>query len=158
MLKASAQRVQDALTQWQHPNPVIELEASAHTAFDAATALQCEVGQIVKSLIFQGSETKLPYLLLLSGINRVDLSKLQPLVRESVKRADPEWVKSVTGFAIGGIPPIAHAISIHTFMDERLFAYPMLWAAAGHSHAVFQCSPGDLQRMTNAVLADFHQC
>ncbi len=157
MLKDSAQRVQDALAQWHHPHPVIELEASSHTASDAATALQCEIGQIVKSLIFQGSATKLPYLLLLSGVNRVDLSKIQPLVGESVKRADPDWVKSVTGFAIGGIPPLAHAVSIQTFMDQSLFNYPILWAAAGHSHAVFQCSPEELQRMSHATLTDFRQ-
>lgn len=157
MLKDSARRVQDVLTQWNHPHSVLELAASTHTASDAANALQCEVGQIVKSLVFQGADTKVPYLLLLSGADRVDLAKLQRLLKESVRRAEPDWVKSVTGFAIGGIPPIAHAVSIHTFIDERLFDYPLLWAAAGHSHAVFECAPKDLQRMSHAVLADFHQ-
>ena len=156
-LKESAQRVQDALTRENHPGRVRELLENAHTAAQAASALHCEIAQIVKSLIFQGVRSQAPYLLLLGGNNRVDLTKVASVLGEPVQRADPDWVKSLTGFAIGGIPPIAHAVPIRTLMDEELFHYSELWAAAGHPHAVFLCNPQDLQRLTDAVVTDIHQ-
>lgn len=157
MLKDSAQRVQNALTRLGYPYQVQEVKDTAHTAEDAASALQCEVGQIVKSLIFQGAESHTPYLLLVSGANRVDVTKVKTLVGEPVKRAEPDWIKTLTGFAIGGIPPIGHNTAFRTIMDERLLQHARVWAAAGHPHAVFPCSPEDLIRMTKADVADIHQ-
>lgn len=157
MLKDSAQRVQDALTRLGYPYQVQEVKDTTHTAEDAASALQCTVGQIVKSLIFQGAESRTPYLLLVSGANRVDVTKVKILVGEPVKRADPDWVKSFTGFAIGGIPPIGHNTAIRTVIDERLLQHAEVWAAAGHPRAVFPCNPEDLSRMTKADVADIHQ-
>ncbi len=157
MLKDSAQRVQDALKRWDHHGPVRELKDSAHTAHEAASALHADIAQIVKSLVFQGTKTQSPYLLLVSGAHRVDLAKVELLVGEPVRPANPDWVKSLTGFTVGGIPPIAHDTPIPTLIDEHLLHFSQLWAAAGHPHAVFPCSADDLARMTSGLIADIHQ-
>ncbi len=156
MLKPSAQKVQDVLAQFGHHNVVIELEETARTAEDAAHALQCDVGQIVKSLVFKGHESQTPYLLLVSGRDRVDLEKATDLLGEPLRRADADWVKEQTGFAIGGVPPVGHAKALTTIMDNNLLDYPTLWAAAGHPFAVFPSSPESLLEITHAACADIH--
>lgn len=147
-LSASAQKVQDALNVHGLPCQVVELPASTRTAQEAAEAVGCQVGQIVKSLIFKGNQSNKPILVLASGSNRVNEKKLKKLVAEPVKKADADFVREKTGFAIGGVPPVGHREQLETFLDEDLFQYEEIWAAAGTPHAVFKLTPADLQTAT----------
>ncbi len=132
---------------------VVELPASTRTAIEAAQAVGCEVGQIVKSLIFRGAETNRPVLVLASGANRVDEIRLAELASEPVKKADADFVRSSTGYAIGGVPPVGLAGPVLSFMDEDLLQFGTVWSAAGTPHAVFALSPADLQRITGSTVA-----
>lgn len=147
-LSPSAQRVQEALNAQGFPCTVVELPASARTAKEAAQAVGCEVAQIVKSLIFQGTHTQQPILVVASGRNRVNEATLSRLVGEPVTMANAEFVRQKTGFAIGGVAPLGHTETLLTFLDADLLHYTEIWAAAGTPHAVFQLTPEELQRMT----------
>jgi prolyl-tRNA editing enzyme YbaK/EbsC (Cys-tRNA(Pro) deacylase) len=127
---------------------VVELPASTRTAPEAAAAVGCTVGQIVKSLIFRGKESGRAVLSLVSGANRVNEQILTGLLGEPVGKADADFVREQTGFAIGGVAPLAHAHPILTFIDEDLLQYEEIWAAAGTPNAVFRLKSADLQRMT----------
>jgi prolyl-tRNA editing enzyme YbaK/EbsC (Cys-tRNA(Pro) deacylase) len=151
MLSESAKRVQIVLDEMGVKVEVVELPQSTRTAKEAANAVQCELGQIVKSLVFRGVRTHQPVLLLTSGANRVDEGKVEPWVGEPVKMADATFVRSETGFAIGGVPPIGHIHRLLTLIDEDLLQYKILWAAAGTPHAVFKLSVVDLFRLTKAI-------
>jgi len=144
----SAQKVQDKLQELGYQGQVVELEASARTAVEAAQAAGCEVGQIVKSLVFilqtGGTIEKKPVLVLVSGANRVHEKHLGQLLGGTLTRADAEYVREVTGFAIGGIPPAGHSSPLATYIDEDLLQYPTVWAAAGTPNAVFQVTPAQL--------------
>ncbi|MFH2039433.1 MAG: YbaK/EbsC family protein, partial [Chloroflexota bacterium] len=129
---------------------VIEFQKTTRTSADAAEQVGCTVGQIIKSLVFRGHHSAKAVLVLTSGANRVDVKILANLIGEPVDRADPEFVRAITGFAIGGIPPIGHATKIESFIDEDLLKYGTLWAAAGTPNAVFELTPVDLQTMTSA--------
>jgi prolyl-tRNA editing enzyme YbaK/EbsC (Cys-tRNA(Pro) deacylase) len=155
--KPSAQRVQDALIQRGFTNQVIELEISARTSAEAAEAVGCEVAQIAKSLIFATESTNRPILVIASGANRVDTEKVGALVGERLVRADPNFVREQTGYAIGGIPPLGHANPIETYTDADLLQWPTIWAAAGHPNALFQLTPDQLVAMTGGVVADVAQ-
>ncbi len=148
-LSQSAQKVQAALKEWGLECQVVELPASTRTAVEAAQAVGCQVGQIVKSLIFKGVETNRPVLVIASGANRVDEQRLGALANEPVQKADADFVRSSTGYAIGGVPPVGLAGPILTFLDEDLLLYATVWSAAGTPHAVFELSPQDLQRITS---------
>lgn len=148
----SARRVQDALRALGSDAEVIELSESTRTATDAARAVGTTVAQIVKSLIFKAGEE--PVLVLVSGVNRVSMGKLQSLVGAPVSKADGEWVRRVTGFAIGGVPPIGHPRPMRTFLDEDLLQFREVWAAGGTPNAVFRISPEELIRLTRATIAD----
>jgi Cys-tRNA(Pro) deacylase len=147
-LSASAQKVQDALTALGFSMQVVELPASTRTAVEAAQAVGCNVGQIVKSLIFKGRESGRPILLLVSGANRVDLEKAAAVVGDELDKADADFVRQHTGFAIGGVPPLGHTEALETLIDVDLLQYQEIWAAAGTPNAVFCLSPADLQRVT----------
>jgi prolyl-tRNA editing enzyme YbaK/EbsC (Cys-tRNA(Pro) deacylase) len=147
-LSASAQKVQDALTRLGFPMQVVELPASTRTAVEAAQAVGCSVGQIVKSLIFKGRESGRPLLLLVSGSNRVDMEKAAAAIGEALDKADADFVRQHSGFAIGGVPPVGHAEALDTLIDVDLLQYSEVWAAAGTPNAVFRISPGDLVRVT----------
>ncbi len=147
-LKASARKVQEALAALGLSCRVRELPASTRSAVDAAQAIGCPVAQIVKSLVFRTVSTNRPVLVLAGGNNRVDEKKIGRLISEKIKRADPDYVREKTGFAIGGVPPLGHETSMITFIDEALLACPELWAAAGTPHAVFPLTPEDLRKMT----------
>lgn len=110
--------------------------------------LGVEVAQIVKSLVFTGSESGVPILVVASGGNRVDEKKIENLAGEPVERADAKFVKERTGFSIGGVPPLAHSEPIKTFVDEDLSRHDEVWAAAGHPHAVFMLTPDELAKIT----------
>jgi len=147
-LSASAQRVQDVLTMHGVPCRVVELPASTRSAREAAQAIGCRVEQIAKSLVFRGQHTRRPILVVASGSNRVNERRLGEFVSEPVEKADAEFVRERTGFAIGGVPPAGHAERLETFIDADLLQYAEIWAAAGTPRAVFQLTPADLIEIT----------
>lgn len=122
------------------------------TAEDAAAAIGCEVGQIVKSLVFLLDGV--PVVALVSGANRLDEDRLAAaLGGEAVGRADADAVRAATGFPIGGVPPFGHATALPTAIDEDLLGYDEVWAAAGTPRDVFPVAPGDLVRVTAGTVA-----
>jgi prolyl-tRNA editing enzyme YbaK/EbsC (Cys-tRNA(Pro) deacylase) len=148
-LSSSARKVQKALQELGMSLEVVELPGSTRTAIDAAQAVGCQVGQIVKSLIFKAKKSQRPILVLASGPNRVDERRIEALIEEPLGKADADFVRIHTGFVIGGVPPVAHLENLETFIDEDLLTYEELWAAAGTPHAVFRLSPLELVRMTS---------
>jgi prolyl-tRNA editing enzyme YbaK/EbsC (Cys-tRNA(Pro) deacylase) len=147
-LTSSAQRVQQILIDLGYAVNVIEFKESTRTAQEAADRAGCLLGQIVKSLIFKGQTTGKPILILTSGSNRVDEKRIRSYAGEPIGRADADFVRAVTGFAIGGVPPIGHAQKMETYLDEDLLQYEKIWAAAGTPNAVFELNSSDLQKMT----------
>ena len=133
---------------------VLEFEESTRTAADAAAAIGCTVAQIAKSMIFRAAESNRPVLVITSGSVRVDANKVASQLGESVKRASPDFVRDNTGYAIGGVPPVAHRVQPIVLIDETLFDLECLWAAAGTPNAVFRLLPGDLSRLTAGIVAD----
>jgi len=148
-LSSSAQRVQDALQAFGLTCRVVEMPQTTRTAEDAARAVGCTVGQIVKSLIFRGKQSGKPILVATSGANRVDEKKIAALIGESIGKADAEFVRENTGFAIGGVPPMGHVQHVTVLLDEDLIQYEEIWAAAGTPRAVFKLTPDDLQKITD---------
>ena len=148
-LSPSAQKVQDALSALGFGLTVIENAESARTAQEAADRVGVTLGQIVKSLIFKGKASGKPILVLTSGSNRVDEKRIKAYAGEKIGRAEPDFVREVTGYAIGGVPPIAHTQKMETYLDEDLMQYDVIWAAAGTPNAIFELTPDDLRKMTN---------
>jgi prolyl-tRNA editing enzyme YbaK/EbsC (Cys-tRNA(Pro) deacylase) len=153
-LSQSAQKVQDALSELGMPLEVLELPDSTRTAIEAAQAVGCQVGQIVKSLIFKAKRTERPILVIASGANRVDEYKIEAQIGEPLGKADADFVRQQTGFAIGGVPPLGHTRKIDTFIDRDLLSYQEVWAAAGTPRAVFRLNPNDLEEMTGGLILD----
>jgi prolyl-tRNA editing enzyme YbaK/EbsC (Cys-tRNA(Pro) deacylase) len=149
-LKPAARRVQAAIDAKGLGGKVRHMPQSTRTAEEAAAACGCAVGQIVKSLVFRGATSGKPYLLLVSGANRGNEKAVAGRIGEALKRPDADYVRSVTGFAIGGIPPLGHDTPLDTFMDEALLAFEEVWAAAGTSDAVFPVAPRRLAEATGA--------
>lgn len=147
-LSPSAQKVQDLIKSLGYNNTVIEHAESTRTAQEAAERAGCELGQIVKSLIFKGKDSGKPILVLTSGANRVDEKRISEYMGEAIGRADADFVRTVTGFAIGGVPPVGHVQKMETFLDEDFLQYETIWAAAGTPNAIFEVKTGDLQKMT----------
>ena len=147
-LSSTAQKVQDALALQGFDCKVIEHQESTRTAQEAADRAGCALGQITKSLIFKGTKSNKPILVLTSGANRVDEKRISEHAGESIGRADADFVRTTTGFAIGGVPPIGHTQKMETYLDEDLLQYPTIWAAAGTPNAIFELTPADLQKMT----------
>jgi prolyl-tRNA editing enzyme YbaK/EbsC (Cys-tRNA(Pro) deacylase) len=147
-LSASARKVQQALAAQGFSLEVVELPHSTRTAVEAAQAVGCEVGQIVKSLIFRGLRSQQPIMVAASGSNRVKEKRIASLIDEPLGKADADFVRQHTGFVIGGVPPVGHAQPLQTFIDEDLLQYSEIWAAAGTPHAVFRLTPADLVKMT----------
>ena len=145
-LPPASRRVYAALQQHGIDAQVLEFPQGTRTAQDAANAVGCEVAQIVKSIIFRAQDGR-GVLVLTSGANRVDETKLLALLGQSVGKADADFVRETTGFAIGGVPPLAHAQPMLTLIDEDLLNYASLWAAAGTPSTVFKLSPQDLLRL-----------
>ena len=148
-LSSSAGKVQAALKRFGVSCQVVEMPQSTRTADDAARAVGCQVGQIVKSLIFRGKKSGLPLMVATSGANRVDEKKIAALICEPISQADPDFVRAKTGFAIGGVPPVGHIQEIRILIDEDLLQYDEIYAAAGTPRALFKLTPADLQRITN---------
>ncbi|MGD9868976.1 MAG: YbaK/EbsC family protein [Hyphomicrobiales bacterium] len=123
---------------------------STRTAVEAAAACGCSVGQIVKSLVFRGVRSGKPYLLLVSGSNRVDEKGVAATLGEPLERPDAAFVREVTGYAIGGVPPLAHAMALAAYMDKDLLQYDVVWAAAGTPRSIFPAKPSELAKAANA--------
>jgi len=148
-LSPSAQKIQDLLDFLGYNYKVIEHAGSTRTAQEAAERAGCELGQIVKSLIFKGKESGKPILVLTSGANRVDEKRISEYAGEAITRPDAEFVRAVTGYAIGGVPPVGHALRMETYLDEDFLQFETIWAAAGTPNAIFELKTVDLQKMTN---------
>lgn len=156
-LPEGVQRVATALQALGHPHAPVMLDDAARTAQQAADALGVEVGQIAKSIVFRRKSDDAAVLVVTSGDQRVDEKKVEALVCPDGKRlgrADAAFVKTRTGFSIGGVSPLAHATPTVTLIDQSLFRFDEIWAAAGHPHGVFQLSPQALRRLTGAPVAD----
>ena len=137
-------RVQEATRAHGLDVTVAEMAESTRTAEDAAAACGCAVAQIVKSLVFRGADSGKPYLMLVSGSNRLNEKDVGAALGERLARPDAAYVREVTGFAIGGIPPLGHATPMQVFIDEDLLAFDMVWAAAGTPRTVFAVDPNRL--------------
>jgi prolyl-tRNA editing enzyme YbaK/EbsC (Cys-tRNA(Pro) deacylase) len=147
-MKRSAAAVQEALDQHGVECHVVELPASTRSASDAAAAIGCTVAEIAKSIVFRKAGTEEAVLVIVSGADRVDEEKLATLIGCPIEKADADFVRRATGFAIGGVPPFAHRHRIHTWIDAGLFQFSEIWAAAGTPNAVFRLTPGELERIS----------
>lgn len=152
-LPDGVQRVAAALLAQGHPHAPVLLSDCARTAQQAADGLGVALGQIAKSIIFRRKSDDVAVLVVTSGDKRVDENKVAALLGP-LGRADAGFVKAKTGFSIGGVPPIAHATPCVTLIDQELFRFEEIWAAAGNPHAVFKLRPQDLVRLSGAPLAD----
>jgi len=149
-------RVGRLLASLAHPHAPVWLTVSARTAQEAADALGVTVGQIAKSVIFRRKSDEAAVLVVTSGDRRVDEKKVAALVG-AIGRADADFVKTRTGYSIGGVSPVGHATPPVTLIDRELFRFGEIWAAAGHAKGVFRLSPADLERLTGAPVADVVQ-
>jgi prolyl-tRNA editing enzyme YbaK/EbsC (Cys-tRNA(Pro) deacylase) len=149
--------VQEALAAQGFAFEVREFPDSTRTSAEAAAAIGCSVAQIAKSLVFRGAESGSAVLIIASGANRVDPAKAEALLGEAIKRADADFVREATGFAIGGVPPLGHDRPLVTLIDEALLAFEEIWAAAGTPNAVFRLSPKDLGDLTGGRIGDLKQ-
>jgi prolyl-tRNA editing enzyme YbaK/EbsC (Cys-tRNA(Pro) deacylase) len=147
------QRVTRLLRDKGHPHAPQMLDDAARTAQQAADALGIALGQIAKSIVFRRKSDECAVLVVTSGDRRVDEKKVEALVGK-LGRADADFVKSRTGFSIGGVSPFAHATEPVMLIDRELFRFDEIWAAAGHPHSVVRLRPQDLEGLTGAPVAD----
>ena len=147
----SALRVQAVLGP---EHQVLEFDAGTRTAADAAAAVGCEVAQIAKSLIFKTAQTGRAVLIIASGVDRVDEKKVAALVGEKIVRADADFVRESTGFAIGGVPPVGHKTPPITLIDAAVMRLDTIWSAAGTPNAVFQTTPARLAELTGGRVVE----
>lgn len=152
-LPEGVQRVAKALLEASHPNMPRMLDTAARTAQEAADGLGVQLGQIAKSVIFKRKEDGVAVLVVTSGDRRVDEKKVSALVGK-VGRADADFVKASTGFSIGGVSPVAHLNPPVTLLDQDLWRFELIWAAAGHPNAVFCLVPEALKGLTGAPAVD----
>jgi len=131
---------------------VKEFPQGTRTAVDAARAVGCDVGQIVKSLVFVAGGK--PVVALVSGANRLDEKRLAAVAGEPVVKADADTARTATGYAIGGVPPFGHSTDVPVFMDRELLEHRVVWAAAGRPDSVFEIEPERLRELSNAVVMD----
>ena len=156
-LKDSARRVQQAIEAAGFDFEVREFPASTRSAAEAAAAIGCKVEQIAKSLIFRAETSGAPVLVLASGANQVDEAALGAVLGQPIGRAKPDFVREMTGFAIGGVPPVGHLKQPLTFIDRDLMAMTEVWAAAGTPNAVFSLNPEQLIALTGGQVADIRR-
>jgi prolyl-tRNA editing enzyme YbaK/EbsC (Cys-tRNA(Pro) deacylase) len=148
----SVDRVRAALIAAGHPDTIIEVPDGAHTAADAAAALGCAVAQIAKSIVFRSADRAV--LVIASGANRVDTAKIAAALGLPVKRADADFVRDATGFAIGGVSPVGHVLPPLLLFDRDLLALHPIWAAAGSPRHVFRTEAEVLARITGAPIVE----
>ena len=145
--KDSVKRVHEFIKRFDPNLEVLVLDSTARTARDAANSLKCEVGAIVKSLLFKADNNFL--ICLISGDKRCSLNKLKKILnKKDVSMASPEEVKKNTGFSIGGVAPVAHALSLDVLIDKSLNRFPYIFAAAGHPNCVFKITHNELIKIT----------
>jgi len=149
-LPKSARKVDAVATALGLTLQIREMPESTRTAEEAAAACDCAIDQIVKSLVFRTARTGEPVLLLVSGANRVDTEMVESLLGEPLEWPDADFVRQVTGFAIGGIPPFGHAQPLRTYLDEDLLGHDRIWAAAGTPKCLFSVDPAALRTATGA--------
>lgn len=150
----SVARVRAALAAAGLAVEIKEFDASTRTSVDAAAAIGCEVAAIAKSLIFRAAESDKAVLIIASGANRIDEAKVAAALGEKIGKADAAFVRARTGFAIGGVAPLAHAAPVTVVIDADLLSFPEIWAAAGAPNAVFRLTPADLLRVTGGQVVD----
>lgn len=148
-LSSTAAKVQEVLDSHGVACRVVEMEQTTRSAQEAAEAVGCQVGQIAKSLIFKGKQTHQPVLVIASGSNRIDEKKVSRIICEPLAKADADFVRENTGFAIGGVPPVGHRKPLRTLIDEDLLKFSEIWAAAGTPNAVFKLTPEELKKITH---------
>ena len=151
-LSKNSQKVQDFLDGFGLKLEVLELTQSTRTAQDAADAVGCQLGQIVKSLIFRVDCR--PLLFLVSGKNQLDVQKAGNDLGVKLEKADAEFVRAQSGYPIGGVPPVAHAQKMEIYIDSDLMEYDDVWAAAGTPNAVFRIKSNDLPTITSGRIID----
>jgi prolyl-tRNA editing enzyme YbaK/EbsC (Cys-tRNA(Pro) deacylase) len=152
-----AERFKAALAQGGWTHEIVILPDSTRTAKEAALAVGCDVAQIVKSLVFRGTMSGRPVLVIACGANRVDESAVGALIGEPIGKADADFVRANTGFAIGGVAPIGHVVAPVTLVDEDLLAFESIWAAGGTPNTVFCLTPDELLAMTGGERAAVKQ-
>lgn len=152
----SVARVREALRAAGLPDTITVMPEATHTARAAADALGCAVGEIAKSIIFRAADAR-AVLVITSGRNRVDDKKVAQRIGQNIGKADADFVRTHTGFVIGGVAPIAHAAPPIALMDADLLRYATIWPAAGHPNTMFRISPKDLARIAGAEIADIAQ-
>jgi prolyl-tRNA editing enzyme YbaK/EbsC (Cys-tRNA(Pro) deacylase) len=151
----SVERVRAALAAAGHPDTIREFPATTRTAADAAAAIGCTVAQIAKSIVLRAGDRAA--VVIASGVNRVDAKKVSALLGLPLRRADGDWVRAQTGFAIGGVAPLGHIVPPLLVFDRDLLDLHPIWAAAGSPHHVFSTEAATLARITGAVVADIRQ-
>ncbi len=151
-----ARKVQEALDRLGVKGQVVELPASTRTSAEAAAAVGTTPARIAKSLVFLAEDGQV-VLVVASGTNRVDVAKVTREVGKPVRLADADTVKRLTGFTIGGVPPLGHDTQPLTIIDRDLLRFEAVWAAAGTPHAVFSVAPADLVRATGARVAEVRE-
>jgi prolyl-tRNA editing enzyme YbaK/EbsC (Cys-tRNA(Pro) deacylase) len=147
----SVERVRAALRAAGHPDTITQFPAGTRTAADAAAAVGCDVAQIAKSIVFRAGERAV--VVITSGANRVDLPRAEAALGVRLRKADADWVRLATGFAVGGVAPLAHLAPPLMLLDEDLMALDPIWAAAGSPRHVFQTTAAELRRITGAAVA-----
>ncbi len=153
-MRTSAERVQTYFKDKGFEFEIRELASSTRTAQEAADSIGCKVAQIAKSLVFRDATTNEPVLVIASGTNRVNVKKIEKRIGCKLSRADADYVRDQTGFAIGGIPPAGHEKPLKTILDQDLKRYEEIWAAAGTPFAVFRLIPMDLAPLTDGIWMD----
>jgi prolyl-tRNA editing enzyme YbaK/EbsC (Cys-tRNA(Pro) deacylase) len=148
--------VRAALIAAGHPDTIQVFPEGTRTSAEAAVAVGCEVAQIAKSLVFRGADGR-PVLVIASGANRVDTGKVASVLGGAVKRADADWVREWTGFAIGGVAPLGHVTPPHVLVDADLLALDPVWAAAGSPMHVFRSTTAEIVRISGGRVADVKQ-
>ncbi len=155
-LKPAAQRVEDLLAAQGMGGRVVEFPDSTRSSAEAAAAIGCTLAQIAKSLVFKSASGR-PVLVVASGVNRVDENKVKAEIGQKIGRADADYVRERTGYAIGGVAPFGHSEAPIVLIDRDLLALDPIWAAAGTPNAVFRLSPGELLRLSGGTVADVRQ-
>ncbi len=156
-LPPSAQKIQDLLFAKGLDLKVVTFPESTHTAQEAADAIGCQVAEIAKSIALATVATNRLVIVITSGINRVSIDKVSAMVGEKVKRANADFVKENTGFAIGGVPPIGHSEPATILIDEDLMQFERIFAAAGMPNAVFGLSPAQLAELTDGLISNIKE-
>lgn len=152
---SSVARVRDALLAANHADTISEFPDGTRTAQDAANAVGCTVAQIAKSIVLRAGDEVV--LVIASGANRIDTGKVAALIGRAVKPAEGRWVRDTTGFAIGGVAPLGHAIKPHVLIDRDLLACDPVWAAAGSPRHVFRTTAKDLVGLSGGTVADVRE-